>query len=821
MVDYADENDWDELSVSKVVSGAKGLTSPNATTTSTGPATTSSTGSNVSETTRRRVDDAKKAVESGTKQAGKTLNEKIEAVQHKAAEKLDAAKAALTPSSSPTTIATAPTTTTDPTIRDRDVAVERKASELKREAKKAAEKTSESASKAAEGIKQGVQRATETVKQKADELVAKLPEVNVPAFSEGVTDLVAKAENALGRAEDKAGNALNKVENRVERAVGKAEHEVEKAEDKVKGALRNKGGPVVDPAVQAQMVDTQRPRDVKANPASNKPVLEKKPWTGAPLPLGFEPPAGYYLAKTPGDRKDVSAVTDADAKKDPMVAPNPKTEGVPVNKPTLPLLAPRVAEFTSAEQEPIIAQLANTIDSLASSLSPTSSTKGAMSDDADPEHVLSRAQTDLTSLSARLQSLKDKEQANLQDLAEKKKREFEVELKNKESEWNAKEGQMVEGWEKEREKLVEGWRKVLDRELEGQRVGIEQRLREEVIAQGIELQRRWLRSIKAQVEEERGGRLSKLDNLTTSFKQLERITLDNSSQLDANVSLHTLWSALRAVQAKVDKGGVAFDDELRVLKTAATAAASTASDEQSKRLIATVIESIEQSHAATEGIKSFPALSSWFSSTLAPKIQSVSLVPAEHEAGVLSHLASAGLSKVLFRPRAGWVEGSDVGAVLARAEYLLNEKDLDGAAREVNQLQGWAGKLAGDWLREARKRLEVEQALQVGRDRVLARYIPIHADAGGLVFSLVGLGYRSYLVFVVVGIDADLEGEHACFVGRDWVGVKRSNWRVVKDKRSSRSHTSNGLAENVYWYAHIYTWTANVHRKGEPSEQVM
>jgi len=45
---------------------------------------------------------------------------------------------------------------------------------------------------------------------------------------------------------------------------------------------------------------------------------------------------------------------------------------------------------------------------------------------------------------------------------------------------------------------------------------------------------------------------------------------------------------------------------------------------------------------------------------------------------------------------------------------LLNEKDLDGAAREVNQLQGWAGKLAGDWLREARKRLEVEQALQVG-----------------------------------------------------------------------------------------------------------
>jgi hypothetical protein len=126
-----------------------------------------------------------------------------------------------------------------------------------------------------------------------------------------------------------------------------------------------------------------------------------------------------------------------------------------------------------------------------------------------------------------------------------------------------------------------------------------------------------------------------------------------------------------------------------------------------------MIESIESSGAAQQGIKSFPSLAAWFSTTLAPKIQSVSLVPAEHQAGVLSHIASAGLSKLLFRRKAGWVEGDDVSAVLARAEYLLSEKDLDGAARQVNQLKGWAGKLAGDWLREARKRLEVEQALGV------------------------------------------------------------------------------------------------------------
>lgn len=328
------------------------------------------------------------------------------------------------------------------------------------------------------------------------------------------------------------------------------------------------------------------------------------------------------------------------------------------------------------------------------------------------------------------------------------------------------------------------------------------RLREEVIAQGIELQRRWLRSIKAQVEEERGGRLSKLDNLTTSFKQLERITLDNSSQLDANVSLHTLWSALRAVQAKVDKGGVAFDDELRVLKTAATAAASSASDEQSKKLVSAMIESIEQSHAATEGIKSFPALSSWFSTTLAPKIQSVSLVPAEHEAGVLSHLASAGLSKVLFRPRAGWVEGDDVGAVLARAEYLLNEKDLDGAARQVNQLQGWAGKLAGDWLREARKRLEVEQALQVGSSRA---FLPAGGLADGMnrISIFTGHGYRGHFGIAAVGMidEGDADVRNVLYAGRR-VGVES----ITKSIDSKAS-----LARKLC--AYIHEWQARTSPK--------
>ncbi|KAG8678676.1 Formation of crista junctions protein 1 [Ceratobasidium sp. 394] len=59
------------------------------------------------------------------------------------------------------------------------------------------------------------------------------------------------------------------------------------------------------------------------------------------------------------------------------------------------------------------------------------------------------------------------------------------------------------------------------------------------------------------------------------------------------------------------------------------------------------------------------------------------------------------------------VQGDDVLSVLSRAEYYLGVKNLDAAAREVNQLSGWPGRLVRDWLEAVRRRLEVEQALEV------------------------------------------------------------------------------------------------------------
>lgn len=206
------------------------------------------------------------------------------------------------------------------------------------------------------------------------------------------------------------------------------------------------------------------------------------------------------------------------------------------------------------------------------------------------------------------------------------------------------------------------------------------------------------------MEQERGGRLAKLDELATNLKRLERIALDNSVYLDENIRIHALWSALRALSSSIDASvRKPFREELRILRHVAVA--------REDPLVSSVLENLEASDVPDVGVEPFADLATWFSTSVAPAVSKVALVP-DQDAGLLSHLASHLVSSFTFR-RQGLVSGNDVLSVLARAEYYMNEKDLDGATRELNQLRGTAKLLMSDWLDAARRRLEVMQALEV------------------------------------------------------------------------------------------------------------
>lgn len=115
------------------------------------------------------------------------------------------------------------------------------------------------------------------------------------------------------------------------------------------------------------------------------------------------------------------------------------------------------------------------------------------------------------------------------------------------------------------------------------------------------------------------------------------------------------------------------------------------------------------------GVEPLGDLVAWFVESVGPRVEAVALVP-DQDAGVLSHLASSALSTLRFK-RQGLVDGDDVLSIVARAEHFLAEKDLDSAARELNQLKGVPQVLLSDWLSATRKRLEVEQALEVIRSQ--------------------------------------------------------------------------------------------------------
>ena len=451
------------------------------------------------------------------------------------------------------------------------------------------------------------------------------------------------------------------------------------------------------PAV-TRVVDPSRPRELDATPLPPK-RSSNQIYAGPPLPIGHEPPTGYELARGPatpaGELKPVS----------PPPAP-------------LPLIAPALKDV--AVSEPMLGQLAATIDSLASFVA---NNTDAVSSSAS--NVLTTAQTDIQKLAARLEAIKVEENAKLEESLKAQAHNYSGLLMAAEKELIERLDTQEEDWKKafddERKNLVNAYKEKLDKELETQQEIINLRLKEEVIAQGIELQRRWVREIKIRVEQERGGRLAKLAELEGGIRKLETVTRENEELVNESVRVRKIWTAVKAVEHRIETGA-AFDEELAALKRIVNSPPPSVESTPTAPLdlIALALSTVPSS-VSTTGITSFPSLANRFTTSVSPQLRRAALYP--ENGGMFAYFSSYLLSYLLFQKQ-GWAEGDDVVSVIARTEYFLNQKDLVGAAKEVNTLSGWPRKLAMDWLVAARNHLEVKQAFEV-RCFVLAFVPPL------------------------------------------------------------------------------------------------
>ncbi|KAI0011940.1 mitochondrial inner membrane protein Mitofilin [Xylariaceae sp. FL0662B] len=318
--------------------------------------------------------------------------------------------------------------------------------------------------------------------------------------------------------------------------------------------------------------------------------------------------------------------------------------------------------------------------------------------------TIGKAKNELNKLGSGIRALKAKAEQDAAAEVSEKIKSFETaatELIGRvETAMDAQERQWRADFEEEMKRIQAAYDSRIKTELERERLVNDEKLNNKLLEQAVELTRQFSQEVKERVEEERNSRLGKLERLSSAVRELEQLTTGWNDVVDMNLKTQQLHVAVDAVRSSLEdeQHPRPFVRELVALK-------EIASDDP---VVNAAIGSINPS-AYQRGIATSAQLIDRFR-RVASEVRKASLLP--DDAGVASHASSYVLSKLLFRKH-GLTAGDDVESILTRTQTLLEEGDLDAAAREMNGLRGWAKTLSRDWLGEVRKVLEVQQALDV------------------------------------------------------------------------------------------------------------
>ena len=318
--------------------------------------------------------------------------------------------------------------------------------------------------------------------------------------------------------------------------------------------------------------------------------------------------------------------------------------------------------------------------------------------------VIKSAKVELAKVGDKINALKEEANKKAEKEVQKSHEEFDRAAKELirrlEEEMAQQEAKWRDEYEEERQKLQQSYEQRLATETQRQKELNEQRLHNELLEQAVEMKRKFVSEVTNRVEEERDSRLGKLQDLSKTVDDLEKLTTDWNSVVESNLKTQHLHVAVEAVRATLERNSkpTPFVRELAALKEIA----------DDDPVVDAAIASINPI-AYQRGVPSSGQLIDRFR-RVAGEVRKASLLP--EEAGVASHASSYVLSKLLFK-KTGTTDGDDVESILTRTETYLEEGRLDEAAREMNGLKGWAKTLSKDWLGEVRKVLEVQQALDV------------------------------------------------------------------------------------------------------------
>ncbi|TPX67587.1 hypothetical protein SpCBS45565_g03691 [Spizellomyces sp. 'palustris'] len=599
------------------------------------------------------------------------------------------------------------------------------------------EKTVETISELKDGATKGYQTAVEKVHETQDAAQKKIE--NVTAFVNSIkNDAVATYEIAHGKVKQ-AEASVRGFAASVEQTYYDTVNSVEDTYDNVRSMIT--GEPPKPKPPRPVVVDTKPlspPPSAIATPSSpaKSAVRLKSPETVPSDPEVKLPP------KPKSEQKPVALVIDVVVKEEPrqvVVEPvvrtavvieddAPAKAGVVVITGEGPAIVPATEKpatsepvgksvagdalevsfkniesaFQTAPDRPIARSLAHSITSLAVTL-------GALIGSTSEEGrvKLEKARSELVALTNYLNALETEEANLIQTALQEQAAKFGKTLKNHVEAAQKALGDQSREYEdrfskvlkEDRERLISEHNAELAEKLSKQAKEFQAALDENLRKQAEELEKHWAKEVKSRVDEERGGRLARLDHLALKLKYLERISIDAGESLDRSHKLHRLWSALKAVNDVLEQPYQAsLAKEVAVLKQLG----------DGFPVVETVVQAIP-AEVIREGVPTVFDLEHSFE-RVRDSVRKAQFIPPH--GGPVSYAISYALSYVTFKKK-GLVPGDDVESVLARTEFFLREGDVDTAARELNQLKGWPRVLAKDWLTSARRYLELKQALEV------------------------------------------------------------------------------------------------------------
>ncbi|SMN19286.1 similar to Saccharomyces cerevisiae YKR016W FCJ1 Mitochondrial inner membrane protein involved in formation and molecular structure of crista junctions [Maudiozyma saulgeensis] len=280
--------------------------------------------------------------------------------------------------------------------------------------------------------------------------------------------------------------------------------------------------------------------------------------------------------------------------------------------------------------------------------------------------------------------------------------------------------------------LEENVTKLLETSLESNLETLQAKQANEISLLSITQVQEFNKIIEEKVEQERNGKLANLNALDERIAKLSttmskfgdilsknqvitRLSLmvnDIKGRLDSNnsysIELDGDFSKMKIISKALPKAGCGCSSGKCKCKKC-TGSCSTKSTIGGQKLLNVTIEELDALSKDGPILSNEQLFNRW--NLLESDFKTASLLPPN--AGILGHITAKFFSFFLFSKKGISTSGDDLDALFARVQTNLETAKLDDAIEDVISLKGWPRVLCEQWVKDARRKLEIESLIDI------------------------------------------------------------------------------------------------------------